>query len=234
MRAKLWCNLMRKATGVEQGNVFAIILLAVVLFAALVFVISRGFDTGTTRMTSTQARNFATDIVTYAASVERSVGYIIQNGVSEEDISFENGVVSGYDHTPAAASNAKVFGSSTGGGLSFKSPLENQSSSATNKWLFTGGIVVTDQESNSLSDLIMTLPVGYDVCAEINRQLGVSIDLTADQGSVTGAKFTGTYTDNGTIVIAPGAGITSGCFKGLVTDGGQTGPYTFFKILIAR
>lgn len=79
---------MRKIS-TQSGNVFALILLAVILFAALIFVFSRGFDTGATRMTSANARTYATDTIVYAQSVERAVQRILQNGVSESDISFE-------------------------------------------------------------------------------------------------------------------------------------------------
>ncbi len=218
----------------DQGSVFAILLLAVVLFAALIFVISRGMDTGTSRLTTAQARNMAADVIAYAQMVDRSVVHLLQNGVSEGDISFENSLVTGYAHTPAVTDSARVFGSSTGGTATWKIPLRGQTASG-NKWLFTGGVVVTGQESNALSDLMMTLPiVTTDLCSEINHQLGVSIDLTSDQGTVTGTKFVGTYADNAAVAVSPGTGITAGCFKGLITDGAQSGEYTFFKVLIAR
>lgn len=229
-----WSNPKPSNHHPERGNVFAIILIGVVLFAALIFVVSRGLDTGATRLTSSQARNFATDIITYSGQVERAVASVIENGVSETDISFENGIVAGYTHAPAATDREKIFGTSDGGGMTWKSPLSGQTPSSSNKWLITGGVVVTGQDSNSLSDLIITLPVAVEVCTEINRQLNVGIDLTSDQGTVTGAKFTGTYTDNAAVLVAPGTGIISGCFKGLITDGAQAGEYTFYRVLISR
>jgi hypothetical protein len=218
----------------QQGSALALILVGVVLFAALIFVTTRGMDTGTTKMTSAQARTQAADIINYAQVMERAVARMLQNGISETDLSFENAVVSGYDHTPAASDAEKIFASSAGGGLSWRSPAPDQTPATTNAWLFTGGVVVTGQESNSLSELLATLPVSVDVCTEINRQLNVTTDITVDQGTVTGAKFTGTYANNAGIVIAPGTGISGGCIRGLVTNGTQTGSYTFFKVLIAR
>ncbi len=218
----------------QSGNIFAIILLAVVLFAALIFVFSRGMDTGATRMTTASARAHAVDTITYAQDVERAVQRLVQNGISENEISFENATVSGYDHTPAAQDTAKLFNSSTGGGLNWKTPTLGQTSVTTNKWLYTGDVVVTDQEDNGKSELLMTLPVKSEVCIEINKQLDTGIDLSGTIGTVTGAKFTGPYLDNAAIVMAPGTGLTSGCVAGLITNGTQTGDYTFFKVLIAR
>ncbi len=218
----------------QSGNIFAIILLAVILFAALVFVFSRGLDTGATRMTAASARTNASDVISYAQTVERAVQKLLQNSISESDISFENGSVTGYDHTPAASASAKLFNSADGGGLNWVDPTTGQTPASTNKWLFTGDVIVTGQEDDTLSELLATLPVTYDVCIEINKQLNSGIDISSANGTLSVTKFTGTYADNATIIFAPGAGVTSGCIKGLITNGTQSGEYTFFNVLIAR
>lgn len=218
----------------QSGNIFAIILLAVILFAALIFVFSRGLDTGATRITASGARAHATDVISYGQTIERTVQQLLQNGISESNISFENGTVTGYEHTPAASATAKLFNSADGGGLNWVTPTTDQTPASTNKWLFTGDIIVTGQEDNDLSELLATLPVTYDVCIEINKQLNTGIDTTSANGTLTTTKFTGTYADNATIVFTPGTGITSGCINGLIDDGGQSGGYSFFQILIAR
>lgn len=217
----------------EHGNALLIVLLGVILFAALIFVFSRGMDTGATRMTSAEARTLASDAINYAQAMERAVGRLLQNGISEGDISFENSIVTGYAHTPAADDNAQIFNTSTGGGMDFTTPLDDQTRSPS-VWLITGGVVVTGQEDNTNSELLLTLPVTYDICIEINKQLNTGIDITNNQGTVTGAKFTGTYTDSALVFITPGASQAAGCIKGLIDDGSQSGDYTFYKVLIAR
>jgi hypothetical protein len=217
----------------EHGNALIIVLLAVILFAALIFVFSRGMDTGATRMTAAEARTMAGDALNYAQVMERVVNRMIQNGIAEEEISFENNIVADYDHTPAAADEAQVFNTATGGGMDWATPMDDQTRNPS-QWLITGGVVVTGQGDNSNSELLLTLPVTYDICIEINKQLATNIDLTDDQGTVTGAKFIGTYTDSVLAFITPGAGLTAGCVKGLIDDGNQTGDYTFYKVLLAR
>jgi hypothetical protein len=217
----------------QSGNALFLVLLGVILFAALIFVFSRGMDTGATRMTSAEARTMASDAINYAQAMERVINRMIQNGISEEDISFENNIVSGYAHTPAAGDAAQVFNTATGGGMDFATPMADQTRSPS-VWLVTGGVVVTGQEDDSNSELLLTLPVTYDICIEMNKQLNTGIDITDDQGTVTGAKFTGTYTDSALVFITPGAGQASGCVKGLIDDGGQSGDYTFYTVLIAR
>lgn len=218
----------------QSGNIFAIILLGVILFAALIFVFSRGLNLGATRMGAAGARVDASDVISYAQTVERSVQKLLQNGISENDISFENGTVAGYDHSPAATDNAKLFNSSDGGGLNWTTPTTDQTPASTNKWLFTGDVIVTGQEDDTLSELLATLPVTYDVCIEINKQLNSGINIAAANGTLNATKFTGSFADNVTIIFSPGAGITSGCIKGLITNGTQSGEYTFFHVLIAR
>lgn len=223
-----------KGHDAEHGNAFFVIFLGVILFAALIFTISSGMNTGTSKMSVAQARNQATDIITYSHQIERAVKRIYTRGISESDISFENAIVSGYDHTPAAATKAQVFNAADGGFAAWRSPMRGSSASATNTWLFTGGVVLTGQVSNSKSELMMVLPVTSEICAEINRQLNTGIDTSVSVGTVSGAKFTGTYTDNAATDVDPGVAVSSGCVKGLVTDGVLAGTHTFFKVLLAR
>ncbi len=229
---KFWKWPMRKIS--QSGNIFAIILLAVILFAALIFVFSRGMDTGATRILSAEARTHATDIITHSQVIERGVQGLLRKGISEGDISFENGAVTGYGHTPAAPDTAKLFNTADGGGLNWKSPVAGQTPVATNEWMITGDVIVTSAEDNTLSELMATLPVSLDICTEINKQLNNTIDLTINNSVLPVTKFSGSYADNAILTIAPGAGVTSGCIKGLIDDGGQSGEYSFFKILIAR
>lgn len=223
---------MRKASP-QSGNVFVFILLGVILFAALVFVFSRGLDTGATRMTAAKSRTAASDIINYAQSVERATGRLLQNSISESDLSFENAMVSGYAHTPAAADQAQIFNTASGGGLSWSTPSDGQTIGSST-WFITGDVVVTGQEDDNLSELLLSLPVPYDVCIEINKQLNAGVDLGSSQGSVPATKFIGTYADSALVFVTPGAGITAGCFSGLIQGAGQTGDYSFFKVLVAR
>jgi hypothetical protein len=217
----------------QRGNIFTFVLLGVVLFAALVFVFTKGFSGSADKLTTAAARTHAADIINAGQAFERGVQYVLQNGTSESDVSFETGLLTGYDHTPAAATSAQVF-HVDGGGVGYKTPLPDQTTSTTGKWLFTGGVIVTGQGDDAKSDLIATLPVSPEICTEINQKLGNAISLSSSSGSITGAKFTGTYADNGAISFDPGAKEAQGCIHGLITDGAQTGSYTYYKVLLVR
>jgi hypothetical protein len=218
----------------EHGNVFAIILLATILFAALIFVFSRGLNTGTTKLTQVEVRALAAEIINFGQVIDRAVQRIAQNGISENDLSFENGLVAGYDHSPAVSDRARVFGTNTGAGLTFRAPAPGSTPSTANQWLFTGGIIINGQGDDSFSELLLTLPVSQEMCVEINRQLGVAIDLSTPGTALTVTKFTGTYADDILFAVTTAAGAATGCYRGLATDGSHIGDYTFYQVLVAR
>lgn len=236
MRTTFWLKQMPPNSPHEpaRGNAFFIILLGVVLFAALAFAISSGLNTGTSKMSSAQARNAATDVIGYVQQIDQAVKRIYDHGISENDISFETAVVSGYDHTPSVSTKAQVFNGGDGGHMGWRAPMKGTSAGAVNTWLFTGAVVLTGQGDDSKSDLLMTLSVTPEICAELNRQLNTGIDTSVSVGSVTGAKFTGSYADNAGVAVDPGVRVSAGCVKGLITDGVMTGTNTFFQVLLAR
>ncbi len=230
-----WSSKMPRGTHhSEQGNIFAIILVAVILFAALIFVFSTGLNTGSTKIMTAEGRTMAADVIDYGARIERALQLRLQSGISESDISFESTVVPGYDHTPAANDAEKIFGTGAGSGLTPRLPLPGQSPATTNRWLFTGDMIITGQEDDTKSELLALLPVSQELCTEINRQLNLSIDLSAAASTFSVTKFTGTFLDDITLIITPGTGITAGCVRHAMNDGVNTGSYNFFRVLIAR
>ncbi len=107
----------------QSGNVFFIVLLGVVLFAALVFVVSRSMRSeATAGMSKRQSELAAVDILSYGQKLEHAVGKLLQRGVSENDIDFTNIPVAGYDHVPPGTAEKMVFQIS-GGGVSWQSPV---------------------------------------------------------------------------------------------------------------
>jgi hypothetical protein len=64
--------------------------------------------------------------------------------------------------------------------------------------------------------------------------LKTTVDLNTNLGTITGAKFSGPYEDNALVVVTLSGNPDAACFRGLIDDGGQTGSYTFYKVLLAR
>jgi hypothetical protein len=217
----------------ESGNVFLFILLGVVLFAALAFTISRGFRSDTTSaMSDRQSELMAVDVISFAQRLERAVAKMQRSGISENDISFENETVAGYDHTPAAEEKSQVF-HPTGGGITFLSAPSGANDGSP--WHFTGNSCIPEVGEGDLGcggntasdeELLAILPnVKATICATIDKKLGIG-DIPANSGGAYSInKYIGTFADGSEINI--GDNHNAACYS----DGGN---YHFYIVLIAR
>ena len=99
-----------------SGNAFYIILLGVVLFAALMFVFTRGAKQGVTGMTTRQAQLAADDIMTFAQQVQRGVDRVYANDCPESQLNFDQSYDAGYTNAAAPADkHCNIFDPAGGG-----------------------------------------------------------------------------------------------------------------------
>lgn len=219
----------------ESGNVFLIILIAVILFAALSFSISRGLRSDNTANLSKQETALAAaDILAYAQKLERAVNRLRRKGISENDISFDQNFVAGYDHTPAQADTSKIF-TPSGGAVSWQSPPAGTNDGSD--WIFTGKTCIADLGTGatgcdadadiSNEELIATLAnIDTAVCTEINKRLNISAIPADTGGGVDTTKYQGSFAD-GTEIILPGGPLSAACFS-------RAGANHFYFVLIER
>ena len=210
------------------------ILVGIVMFATLALTISRGMQSQTTNtMSSRDAELAAVDILGYTQKVERVVSRLRRTGRSENDISFDNGTVTGYAHSPVQSDTNKVFHAS-GGSILWQSPPENVNDGS--EWVITGGSCLADigngatgcdSDVTSNEELIIVLPAVSDtVCQKINDKLEIS-NIPADGGGgYSTTKFTGSYADD-TEIIPAGSSFTSACVS-------YSGNNYFYSVLIER
>lgn len=235
LRGTLRASSGKFRSGNESGNVFVIIILGVVLFGALMFIASRGMNESPQSVSDKRARVVAAEVLSTAQTLERSVGRLLSRGISENNVSFENSEVAGYDYSGCTSPECMVF-SPKGGGISW--PKSSEDANDGSPWLFTGGTCIADIgqggagcDTNGVADeeLVAVLPnVKKEVCAEIDARLGISgIPVnSADGYSVT--KFLGTFADGASPDNMDGQ--PAGCF-----DGGAAQPgYHFYMVLEAR
>lgn len=215
----------------QSGNVFLVVLIGVILFAALAYVVSRGLRSDTTTgISKRQAELAAVDLLDYGQRLERAVTKLSQRGVSENDLDFTNDTVAGYPHTPVQADSHKIFHVS-GGHVSWKNPEPDVNDGSP--WLFTGDTCIIgvgtgnagcDSDSASNEELLAILPnIKQSVCEEINRRLNIA--TMPSGGTLSATKFTGAYADGALPVGADG--LTAAC----VSIGGN---YSFYYVLLAR
>ena len=240
----------------ESGNAFWFILLAIALLVALTVTITKSGENTEETGQRDRDRIQASDIMRQAKTMENAIQQMRLAGIPENDISFENSFVSGYQNASCPDGQpCRIFGSG-GAGLSYKLPPSDWLDGSQNaqdlygEWYFFAttcvpGIGTGDSGCNAdaaSTELIVALPwISKSLCLEINRMVGIP-NLTnpvlppENVGSAYSAgldKFTGTYTASSIINSNANAflGKPSGCFAG---DTDPDTGYHFYHVLIAR
>lgn len=179
-----------------RGNAFIIILVAVVLFAALSFSVSRTMRSGSVSGTSSQSTSLiVSDLLDYANALENAVDRVRRNGCSEGDISFENGIAAGYEPAVSVADNCKIF-NPAGGGVNYRRPPENAASTA--EWIFAANRVGTADSATNMGsgeqELVLLLEgAGKNVCDAINTRVKAPTRWQSKGVPNTSIKFIGAF-----------------------------------------
>lgn len=214
-----------------RGNALFIVLIAVALFGAFVFAMSR--PPSVDLATPAQNAMYAQDIYSYAEKISGAVqSVMLQNNCRDTQVSFENSTVNGYANGTNDA--CKVF-DTAGGGRKFDAPpsqavdtaaATDAGSSLAGNYFFSGNIVV-DGAGTSEPDLVFVMPwVTLAACQALNRISTKSPTIPTDAGtSFGGTKFQGTYASTHT--LDTGTGLMSGCYSG-------SSGYHFYYVLLAR
>ena len=202
----------------SRGSALFIILIGVALFAALGYAVSNMMQGGTsgTNIAEEQSKLYASEIIDYGRAMRETIqGMRISNGCADNEISFENDVVSGYENTNAPSDfSCHVFRAEGGGANWIKAPS-----------IFTDGTdyvfeyrVVADigTTSSGASELILGLQnVNYNICKQINKIHNDYDGEPYPQANVAGfgaQKFQGSY-NFGPHINSPNLhGQRAGCF----------------------
>ncbi|MBU6476090.1 MAG: hypothetical protein KGL10_04860 [Alphaproteobacteria bacterium] len=247
---------MRKKTSAPQnaaGNILLYVLIGIALFAAFMFMITRG-DQGSID-TSERAAMDAQQITSYAQKVYGAVqSVMLQNDCRASQVDFTNSQISGYNGSGIA--KCQVFGIDGGGMEKMASPpaeaVDTAAAAAAGSglagsYIFEGNVCVnnagtgpTDNGAgpacdSTHSEIIMIMPwVTQEVCAQIDQiTMNTTTIPTVSANTFDGTKFTGTLA--GTYTIATGSKTyAAGCFEST----GQTSPpgtgYHFYEVLEAQ
>lgn len=233
----------------ENGNLFFYILLAVALFAALTYTVSRGMrGNNVTTMSKRKSGLIATDIITYAQKIERSVSNLRRENISESDICFthnQNSAVNNaaYSSISTCADDTYRLYHPNGGGLTLKQAstdwLESSHSGdqSYGEWVFTNVNGVQDIGNSIMSEtssmeLIAFIPhLKEDLCQAINKHLSIGSTIPNNANAFDPSPVNnGFTTTSGEINAAELQGKYSGCFKS--TNTWDT--YIFYQVLIER
>lgn len=233
----------------EKGNVFLIILIAVVLFAALIFTVSRSFTSDTSNALSKRETALAiADITDYGQKLARGVNRIRRKGASENDICFANDNISTINNTLYSAvtdcsDEEHTLFMPKGGAVKYR-PVDESWLDTTHiggrgygEWMFTSNnAVIGVGGSGSLSLVTNTEIIGYigfikqDLCEAINEELGITGIPNNGASFAAASAYNGTFSASGQINVAALDGQRAGCFENSAVFSG----YIFYQVLVER
>jgi len=204
----------------ERGNVFFYILLAVALFAALSYAVSRNNTGSTNIFDEEQAKLAAQEIIEYGNTVANAVQKLRLRGCSDTEISFENDLSSiDYSNTGSPTDESCHIFKSNGGNIAYMSPPEISQTyedsegiffqNLYNQYRFTGNGAIENVGTDA-AELIMfnrmreSYPNAILICDYINNIVGDQIPVFA--------------------------GKTAACFE----EGHGGSQVSYYQVLIAR
>jgi hypothetical protein len=225
----------------DSGNVFFVILIAVMLFAALTFTFTRGIQQGGNTVSQRKAELIASDLLTYAQRVERGVLKVLGERVGETSLSFENNFISGYANPNCTVDACRVF-ATRGGGVGWQNPPGETNSSGA-PYVFAPNRVgsadgTTRQIGTNARDLVIIVPVQKTICEAINKKVG-QLELWESTGNHNDSVFfTGDYSAAAGTNIAngndPDIQPRTGCFCDSAGACSDTTPYYFYSVIYER
>lgn len=230
----------------QRGSIFTIILIAVFLFGALSYAMSRSMSGGTAALTQDKAKIIASEIMDYSQKLRNAVHQLRINGCTDTQITFEGTTYTPTtDYTNSLAPTSKkchVF-APEGGGLNLITPVD-KSAIPDAFSLFTGSqcydqIGMTSgcaADAKELEYNVINIP--KSVCVEINKLAGINMPSgepgNADYyASITTRQWQGAYfAPVHSITGISAAGKNFGCYRD--NSGSYLNYYIFYQILISR
>lgn len=186
-----------------RGNIIFIVLLAVMLFAALAFVISKDWGQSSNIPSQEQARLDASEMISYGTAIRPVIDrMILLSGASDINTS-GTGILFAAPNAHADYGTAgtqpttEVFHAS-GGKLTYQAPPQSACVSAC-AYEFTGQYTVTGVGDNGKSELAMVVPnLTQTTCEKVNSLQNLGWASVPTGGVLALARFDGTnYGDNG-------------------------------------
>lgn len=229
--------MIRGKSNSEAGNAFLYILIAVVLFGALMFTLSRSEEQndGNSDLTEGRTAVSANEIMAYAATVTNAITQMQNTGTQNDQIDFMLPSDSDFNTAPTLQ---KLF-HPDGGGLNYKA-LPSNAVGAAGTLIPAAGYYVgrfnniewTPTTQNDI--LFVAYNISQNVCAEIDRKLRGTTTIptfpsgNAKQYFIDGTIFSGSNQNLMTADCAACDEIPAQCVSFV---NGATTHYLFYNII---
>ena len=214
----------------EDGNVLVYVLVAVVLFAALSFTLSRQTNTaGTVELDNAKLEFYASDLISYSAQAKSVIDQMMITGSGIDDLDFVKPGESGFANEPHGH---KVY-HPYGGGLDDKNLADGITVSGEvgdPGWYLTSSMNVEWTDSSSTDVVLTAYQISQPLCALINKKITGSTDIPALSGQLRDIFIsTGANNDLTTSTCADCEGQATLCVKN-----SSENSYGFYSVLAAR
>lgn len=233
---------MHRYSSNHNGIAIGPILFVIAILAVLVGAISSGSGGFGSNTSPERAKILAAQIINQAQQVKNAVDRVRANGCADNEISFENGVVSGYTNPNATLAEkpwCHVFQPSGGGIIYTPIPEDafqldcHSARPALTQNLYPGGANRVPDIGSDLSELtIQVLCLKESVCGAINTILLNSPSIFVEQ-RIDSTSFAGTFYDG----VSPRgqSKIRAACGLNAANPTYPTGiGYNFYFVLVAR
>lgn len=223
----------------QAGGVIIWIFVLIALFAALAFVVNDGSRNSSANMSEYEIDLAATEIIDYARNVKNTIQELRINGCDDNEISFENDVVtSGLTNPNSPTDESCHVFQPNGGGLTFDLAHDRQTDNEQAYNFFLANM--TDIGSTENDVVMYKSHIKNAVCDKINDTLSNSITASSvsaeDVSSVT---FEGDFNAAGveTHGNLPADSDMAGILEGCITEstGCGTGAcLIYYKVVMVR
>ena len=218
------------------GNVFAYVLIAVVLFAGLSFALSRSNDSAPQNdITAAQTQAAVSEILGYAAQAQSAIDQMVMNGTGIDEIDF---ITPGELNFNTAPNINKLF-HPDGGGLQYRTLSANAKgtdfATAPNNYYIGKYSNVVWTPTTSQDVIFSAYGIKNSVCRELNRKVSGSTVPAVAGAAITslfvpGSVFGGTNFDLSVSRCALCENRSAACVQ-FNTD---TDKNVFYSVLVAR
>ena len=223
----------------QSGNVVIYILVAVALFGALTFTLSRINQGGNanTEISEAQATAYATQILSYAGQAASVIEQMKFNSSLDDTIDFTLPTEGTFNDDPTIHKLYHV----TGGGLNYK-PMPDAMQASDNAALppgfYIGRFEQIDWTESTDHDIVFAAhEINQNICAKLNEKIIGDPAIPALVGETPENLFVDDSTPSHGGTNAPFTSTECPTCEGrpamCVSDAGGT-KYTFYNILVAR
>ena len=188
----------------EAGNALIYVLIAIALFAALSFTLSRNTDTGEAGSLSDQrAELYSTQIISYAAQTKSAVDQMIFSGARINELDFIDPSNAGFNTGTQKARTNRVFHPEGGGLIKGRLPNEAIDQNITDPvagWYLGRFNNVEWTEGTGDDVILIAYQISQSVCEKINEKVNgtTTIPVMGDsikETMIDDSFYTGTNVD---------------------------------------